>query len=123
MRSNLYMSLTIALLASLSFTSCKKFLDVQPTSTVTSENAYLTGDNIEKAMNGAYNSFIGNGTRPGSNANYYQWEMILQTDIRSDNAHAAGGGEIDFGQIDFNTITNTNDMVRRDWEELYGAIS
>ncbi|WP_223585244.1 RagB/SusD family nutrient uptake outer membrane protein [Sphingobacterium sp. GVS05A] len=123
MRSNLYTSLTIALMASLSFTSCKKFLDVQPTSTVTSENAYLTGDNIEKAMNGAYNSFIGNGTRPGSNANYYQWEMILQTDIRSDNAHAAGGGEIDFGQIDFNTITNTNDMVRRDWEELYGAIS
>lgn len=123
MKSNRYTSLAIALLASLALNSCKKFLDLQPTSTVTSENAYLTGDNIEKALNGAYNSFIGNGTRPGSNANYYQWEMILQTDIRSDNAHAAGGGEIDFAQIDYNTITNTNDMVRRDWEELYGAIS
>ncbi|WP_313263190.1 RagB/SusD family nutrient uptake outer membrane protein [Sphingobacterium sp.] len=123
MKSTRYTSLAIALLTSLTLNSCKKFLDLQPTSTVTSENAYLTGDNIEKALNGAYNSFIGNGTRPGSNANYYQWEMILQTDIRSDNAHAAGGGEIDFAQIDYNTITNTNEMVRRDWEELYGAIS
>lgn len=118
-----YTSYAAIVLTTMSMTSCKKFLDLQPTSTVTSENAYLTGDNIEKALNGAYNSFIGNGTRPGSNANYYQWEMVLQTDIRSDNAHAAGGGEIDFAQIDYNMITNTNNMVRRDWEELYGAIS
>lgn len=95
--------------------SCKKFLDQKPVSLITTDNAYTTAANIEAAVNGAYSSFMG--------TNYYQWEYIEQSDMRSDNAYAGGSGDIDFLQLDLNNISNANGLVYRDWTELYASIA
>ncbi|MBS1745843.1 MAG: RagB/SusD family nutrient uptake outer membrane protein [Bacteroidetes bacterium] len=102
-------------LITVTFYSCKKFLDQQPISLITTDNAYTTAANIEAALNGAYSSFMG--------TNYYQWEYIEQSDMRSDNAYAGGSGDIDFLQVDLNTISNANGLVYRDWTELYASIA
>jgi len=101
--------------ALLGLSSCKKFLDLKPVSAITTENAYTTAANIEAALNGAYSSFMV--------TNYYQWEFVEQSDVRSDNAYAGGSGDGDFLQLDLNTISNANGLVYRDWTELYASIA
>lgn len=95
--------------------SCKKFLDQKPVSLITTENAYTTAANIEAALNGAYSSFMG--------YDYYQWEFVEQSDVRSDNAYAGGSGDHDFLQLDLGTISNANGAVYRDWKQLYASIA
>ncbi|MEP6464908.1 MAG: RagB/SusD family nutrient uptake outer membrane protein [Parafilimonas sp.] len=110
-----YSYLSILLIAIITFFSCKKFLDQKPVSLITTDNAYTTAANIEAALNGAYSSFMG--------TNYYQWEFIQQSDMRSDNGYAGGSGDIDFLQLDLNTISNANGLVYRNWTELYASIA
>ncbi|MBS1948235.1 MAG: RagB/SusD family nutrient uptake outer membrane protein [Bacteroidetes bacterium] len=97
------------------FASCKKFLDQKPVSSITTDNAYTTGSDIESALTGAYSSFMA--------TNFYQWERIMQTDNRSDNAYCGGSNDIDYYQLDLNTIPNTNGSVSRAWTELYASIA
>jgi hypothetical protein len=97
------------------FCSCKKFLDLKPVSLITTENAYTTAPNIEAALNGAYSSFMG--------YDYYQWEYVIQSDVRSDNAYAGGGGDPFFLQLDLCNISNSNTVVQRDWTQLYASIA
>lgn len=97
------------------FNSCKKFLDLKPVSLITTENAYTTAANIEAALNGAYSSFMV--------TNYYQWEYIMETDMRSDNAYVGGNSDPDFLQLDLNNISNSNGAVNRAWTELYASIA
>ncbi|WP_158563320.1 RagB/SusD family nutrient uptake outer membrane protein [Chitinophaga silvatica] len=99
----------------LTASSCKKFLDQTPVSSTTTGNAYKTGDDIEAALTGAYNSFM--------STNFYQWEIYAHTDVRSDNAYCGGSNDVDYYQLDMNSIPNTNGSVYRAWTELYAAIA
>lgn len=94
---------------------CKKFLDLKPTSAITTDNAYTTAANIEAALNGAYSSFM--------LYDYYQWEFVEQSDVRSDNAYAGGSMDHDFLQLDLNTISNASGLVYRDWTQLYASVA
>ena len=100
---------------SLFFFSCNKFLDLKPISSVTTDNAYRTADDIEAGLNGAYGSFMA--------TNFYQWEAFAHTDVRADNAYCGGSYDVDYYQLDMNNIPNTNGSVNRAWTELYGAIA
>lgn len=96
-----FIQINIALLVMvLSFFSCKKFLDLKPISSITTENAYTTAPNIEAALNGAYSSFMG--------TNYYQWQFIELSDMHSDNAYNGGGGDATFLPIDLLNIPSDN---------------
>lgn len=95
--------------------SCKKFLDLTPVSSTTTGNAYKTGDDIEAALTGAYGSFMA--------TNFYQWEIYAHTDVRSDNAYCGGSNDVDYYQLDMNSVPNTNGSVYRAWTELYAAIA
>lgn len=95
--------------------ACNKFLNETPISTVTTENAYKTADDIEAGLNGAYGSFMA--------TNFYQWEIFAHTDVRSDNAYCGGSNDIDYYQLDMNNIPNTNGSVKRAWTELYASIA
>ncbi|MFT4205351.1 MAG: RagB/SusD family nutrient uptake outer membrane protein [Chitinophagaceae bacterium] len=99
----------------LAFSSCKKFLDLTPISSATTDNAYETADDIEAGLNGAYGAFIA--------TNYYQWEIFAHTDVRADNAYCGGSNDVDYYQLDMNNIPNTNGSVERAWTELYASIA
>ncbi|MBL4677645.1 MAG: RagB/SusD family nutrient uptake outer membrane protein [Mucilaginibacter sp.] len=104
-----------ALIAALatSAVSCKKSLDLQPISDATVNNSYSTATQAEAALVGAYNTF--------TSSDYYIWDNIFTTDVRSDN-HYAGGDNPDFFQYDNLNLTATNSKVYGDWSNLYNGI-
>src|SRR5690606_3232951 len=61
--------------------SCDDYLDLKPKSVTSQENAYNTANDAEAALIGAYDSFA---------QEYYIWDNVLFSDVRSDN-HYAGG--------------------------------
>lgn len=97
------------------FFSCKSFLDLKPVSVITTQNAYTTAENIEAALNGAYSSFMG--------YDYYQWDYINMSDMRSDNAYAGGGGDEPYKEIDLFNVSPANPNVYLDWTQLYASIA
>jgi hypothetical protein len=79
--------------------SCQKFLDDTPQSSLTTGNAYKSASDIENALAGCYNVFY---------TDYYQWENVMLSDNRSDNAYPGGGGEETFVVIDQFTVPASN---------------
>ena len=62
----LYRHIAILVSAVVLLGSCKKFLDDQPKTSITTGNAYNTATDIDNALTGAYNIFYG--------SDFYQWE-------------------------------------------------
>ena len=94
--------------------SCKKFLNDEPVTSLTTGNAYKTAQDIENALAGAYNIFYG--------ADYYQWENVMLSDVRSDNAYPGGYNEETFFDYDRFTLPATNDHNYSNWNALYKGI-
>lgn len=102
------------LLAGFLFTACEDGLDDTPISQSIKDNAYTSGDQIEAALTGVYESFQGN--------DYYVWDHILFSDVRSDN-HYAGGDNPEVFQIDAINIETANSRVFNAWAAIYNAIA
>ncbi|MGB3605558.1 RagB/SusD family nutrient uptake outer membrane protein [Psychroserpens sp.] len=94
--------------------SCEDYLDLKPISEETSGNAYETASQIEAALVGAYESF--------QSSEYYVWDNILFSDVRSDNCYA-GGDNPEIFQIDHLEITPTHSRLFTHWSNIYNAIS
>ena len=94
--------------------SCSDFLDLDPISDETSGNGYDTASQIEAALVGSYESF--------QSAEYYVWDNILFSDVRSDNAYA-GGDNPEIFAIDKLQIVPTNSRLFKNWSNLYNAIA
>lgn len=93
--------------------SCKKFLELKPETSLTTGNAYNSAQDMENAMTGAYRSFY---------EEYYIWDNVLLSDVRSDNAYAGGGGDQPIVAYDeLNVATGSNRMMF-DWSQLYVGI-
>lgn len=99
---------------SLMILSCDDFLDLEPISEEISANGYDTASQIEAALVGSYESF--------QSAEYYVWDNILFSDVRSDNAYA-GGDNPEIFAIDKLELTPTNSRLFRNWSNLYNAIA
>ena len=76
--------ISILLLAAVSFQSCKKFLDIQPTSQgIAVANAasdsilYKTAEQVEAALGGAYSDFKNE---------YYELDYYVNGDAQADDA-------------------------------------
>jgi len=94
--------------------SCgKDFLDLNPTTTLNTGNAYNSAKDLNNAITGAYNAFY---------QEYYEWDYILLGDMRSDNAYAGGGGDIATTPYDNLTIQAGNTRMEFDWAQLYLGI-
>jgi len=103
------LALGIALTAS----SCDDYIDLRPISTATDDNAYTTAKNAEAALVGIYDSF---------SQEYYIWDNILLTDVRSDNYYA-GGDNAEIFQFDNLAENSGNVRLFNDWSQIYNAIS
>jgi len=102
------------ILAGLTLVSCDDKLDTAPISDGIAQNSYQTGDQIEAALTGVYESFQGN--------DYYVWDHVLFSDVRSDNSYA-GGDNPQIFQIDAINIDVNNDRVYNAWSAIYNAIA
>jgi hypothetical protein len=107
-------TISVLVLAGFMLVSCDDKLDTTPISVGTSQNSYQTGDQIEAALTGVYESFQGN--------DYYVWDHVLFSDVRSDNTYA-GGDNPQIFQIENINIDVNNDRVYNAWSAIYNAIS
>lgn len=105
----------ILILALLPFGSCKKFLDDKPVTSLSTGNAYNTASDMENALLGCYNSFY--------STDYYQWEYVMLSDVRSDNAYPGGNNEETFYDYDRFILPSSNHHNYVNWGALYYAIA
>jgi starch-binding outer membrane protein, SusD/RagB family len=95
--------------------SCEKFLNDAPQTSLTTGNAYKSASDIENALAGCYQIFY---------TDYYQWENVMLSDNRSDNAYPGGSGEETFVDEDLFQVPATNSHVYSFWwGQLYTGIA
>lgn len=94
--------------------SCKKFLEATPETTLTTGNAYNSASDMENAVVGAYNIFY---------KEYYIWDNVLLGDLRSDNAYTGGSNDQAVLPYDLLTIPAGNSRMLFDWSQLYEGIA
>jgi len=92
-------------------TSCKKFLDTEPTSFVTPANFYKTQDQLQTALNSVYNTLINGEALYGPPSS-----MFYRFGFTSDESIATQYPET---QLNYDAGNNT---VRGMWSSMYGAI-
>jgi hypothetical protein len=115
MKKNSLYLVYVLILASALFNSCQKFLSDAPQSNLTSGNAYKSASDIENALAGCYNVFY---------SDYYQWENVMLSDNRSDNAYPGGQGEDTFVNEDqFNVPPSNSHDYSFWWGQPYQAIA
>lgn len=107
-------SVSVLLLAGIMLASCDENLDTVPISDGVAQNSYETGDQLEAALAGVYESFQGN--------DYYVWDHVLFSDVRSDNNYA-GGDNPQIFQLDAINVEPNNDRVYNAWSAIYNAIA
>ena len=105
--------MSLVLLLTVANSCTKDFLDLSPTTTLNSGNAYKSAKDLNNAITGAYNTFY---------QEFYNWDYILLGDMRSDNAYAGGGGDIATTPYDNLTIQAGNTRIEFDWAQLYQGI-
>ncbi len=99
--------------------SCKDFLDLEPTSqSIAVDNTdadsiyFKSASEVEAALAGAYSDFKNE---------YWQLDHFVNGDAQSDDAYAGGDNPDNF-QIDEYKLVSTNRNVSRDWAYLYSTI-
>ena len=101
-------------LVAVAISSCSQdFLDVKPTSELTTGNAYTSAQDFSNALNGAYRAFY---------EEYYQWDTVLLGDVRSDNCYNANG-DATVDTYDALNLNAGNSKIFADWSALYRGIA
>jgi hypothetical protein len=95
--------------------SCNKFIDDKPITSLTTDNAYKTASDMENVLAGCYNTFYG--------TDYYQWENVMLSDVRSDNAYPGGGNEETFYDYDRFILPPSNTHNSVHWRALFNGIA
>lgn len=114
MKTNHILIYTLGLSLLFGASSCEDYLDLQPISEETVDNAYVLGSQLESALTGTYESF--------QSSDYYVWDNVLFQDVRADN-HYAGGDNAEIYAIADVNINANNSRVFGAWSSIYNAIS
>lgn len=108
--------LYVALVITIGFASCKKdFLDLQPISSVTTDNFYQNANDIKNAVSGIYAALQLGGITVNS---------YIFGDIRSDDTQPVASGSVT-DQDEFHRfyIRTTNPFILGRWNDSYRGIS
>jgi len=92
-------------------TSCKQFLDVQPTDFITAENYYNTEKELQTALNGVYDR-LGDDKIYGSNLSYW---LTVGNDETYHNAS-------NYGPVALYSYNSSDSNVDSFWANLYYGI-
>ena len=106
--------LHILIVFALATTSCTKMLDIQPTASVSTDQAIKDESGVNKAITGAYYSLHDVG-------NYGRNHVIVE-DLAADNLTWTGTTR-DYLQIDQNQIASDNGIIDGIWTSNYDCIN
>jgi len=104
----------IAILFSIVTVSCTKMLDVQPTASISDEQAIKDESGVDKAITGAYSSLHATGS--------YGRNQVIVQDLAADNLIWTGTTR-DYQQIDENQIASDNGIIDGIWSANYDCIN
>lgn len=106
-----YLFIFLSLIA---FSSCKKFLDIQPESEVSKEELFKTEEGFKEALNGAYVGFAG--------ANLYGGNLTFSNlDIMAQNYQFTNADFIRIAAFDY-TLPSYVDKISDIWTNAYKSI-
>ena len=94
--------------------SCTKVLDVQPTQSISSEEAIKNKSGVDRAITGAYSALQYSGS--------YGRNQILVEDLAADNLVWTGTTQ-DYSQIANNLIPAENGVIDGIWSANYECIN
>lgn len=103
--------LIIPVLLSLVFSSCEKNLDISPVSSITKESFFKTENDVQGALNGAYNRLRGQ-----ADLNLFIWG-----EARSEIMTNSIAGTLGYEKYYNNTMTIAN--AGPEWGGMYGGIN
>jgi hypothetical protein len=104
----------IIVLFSFFLCACEKVLDVQPTQSLSTEEAIQNKNDVMRALTGCYDALQQTGL--------YRLDMIVLPDLASDNLDHTGTRQ-EYGQIDNNSILAENFIIEGVWNDSYGALN
>ncbi len=110
MKNTIYILFVLLVTAS----SCSKILDVEPTQSISADQAITDKNGLDKAVTGAYNSLQSVGT--------YGRNQIIVNDLASDNLFWTGTTQ-EYSQIYNNDIPADNGVVDGIWSANYDGLS
>lgn len=94
--------------------SCDDLLDLQPTNSISSENAILNESDLQNSIKSCYDAFQADG--------YYGRNLIMINEIGSDNAYN-GGTILEYDQFNKNNVQQDNRYLEEIWATPYIAIN
>lgn len=110
-RNNIYSTLLAFSLLLGSWGCTKDFLTEIPHNSLISK--LTTGKDAETALTGCYSQMANNSLW------YYDWNYLIDGDIRADNAYAGGSAPDIDGVDQFTSIPTDNQPITEDYKELY----
>ncbi|ADQ78631.1 RagB/SusD domain protein [Paludibacter propionicigenes WB4] len=91
-------------------------LDVDPADKITAEQAFKNKAGIEKGILGSYSELQSFG--------YYGRSYLIASDMAADNlVHPTDATQVDYAEIDNNTLLSENGVVENIWASIYSAIN
>ena len=106
----------IPIIAFLAFfaASCEKILDVQPTESLSADEAIKTRNDVMRALTGCYDGLQQGGL--------YSLDMIVIPDLAADNLDHTGTRQ-EYGQIGNNAVLAENYLIEGMWNDSYDALN
>ena len=115
MKNNFKYSLIVIALIATCFSSCKKYLDRNPLSSISQRDFYSNGAQVQQALVGVYNAFGARTISPGfSNPTTYYAKMDLYTELGIERGLS---GTIGSGSYD-----PTNGTVAELWAGFFQVV-
>ncbi len=112
MKTSIYI-FSIGLLSFL-FTACEGILDVEPTQSLSADEAIKNRNDVLRALTGCYDGL--------QQAGLFSLDMIVIPDLAADNLDHTGTRQ-EYGQIDNNAILAENFLIESVWNDSYDAIN
>ena len=104
----------VLVLMTLIFLSCEKILDVEPTESLSTNQAIQNRNDVMRALTGCYDAL--------QQAGLYSLDMVVIPDLLADNLDHSGTRQ-EYGQIDNNSILAENFLIEGIWNDSYDALN
>ena len=106
--------LALTMVTTLTLGGCNKILDVEPTQSISADEAIKDKTGVQRAIIGAYNILQSSG--------YYGRTYVINGDLASNNLIWTGT-TLSYGQVNNHTIPADNGIVESIWSAIYDGIN
>jgi hypothetical protein len=104
----------LIILLTVLFAGCEKILDVEPTQSLSADEAIQNRNDVLRALTGCYDGL--------QQAGLYSLDIIVIPDLAADNLDHTGTRQ-EYGQIDNNAILAENFLIESVWNDSYDILN